>query len=92
MTASRKKSDKIGGVGKLLQVVGWMSEADKKRFVEALRKHPFIDGQSDFIKLAAKALISHDEKKSGTALAQPLCFLTVEQRDALIELKAKKKT
>lgn len=84
--ASSNKFGNHAAVSKLLQVAGWMSDEEKERFTSALADHPQFKGQSDFIKCAAVALIGAGKRK----LAQPLAFLTVEQRDALI-LRSKRR-
>lgn len=84
--AKSKKKAQSARVGKLFQVVGWMSDDKKKMLVAAIEQHQFINGQSDFINLAADAIIAQS-KKGKPAIAQPLCFLTVDQREVLAALK-----
>jgi hypothetical protein len=93
MVPKNKKHSNIKTVGKLVQVAGWMSPDDKKRLTDALARHSFIGGQSDFINKVAEALVSQS-KPGKSPIAQPLCFLTVEQRDMLAahKMSAKKNT
>lgn len=77
-------------MGKLVQLAGWMSLEEKKRLTDALAKHPFINGQSDFVNKCAEALIAQS-KPGKSPLAQPLHFLTVEQRDILAAHTLQKK-
>lgn len=67
-----------------------MSRADKERFIKALKQHKFFDGQSDFFNKAVDALVSQSEKGK-PPLAQPLCFLTTEDRDILAAYRLKEK-
>lgn len=90
MVPPKKKNGSLKDMGKLVQVAGWMSQDEKDDFMKALAKHSFIDGQSDFINKTAEALISQS-KPGKPAIAQPLCFLTVEDRDLLAAIKLKNK-
>lgn len=64
-----------------------MSPERKDELVAALRKHKFLKGQSDFLKQAADALVQQS-KNGKSPIAQPLCFLTVEQRTNLDRYEA----
>lgn len=76
---------KVEVVSKSVPVTGWMTESEKREFAAAIKQHPFLRGQSDFINRAVEALI----KSEGKELAQPLQFLTVKDRDTLALKKSR---
>jgi tellurite resistance protein len=80
------KARKVKRMGDLIAVTGWMSPDEKKKLLAAIAKHPFINGQSDFINKAAEALIT--QSQDGPTIAQPLCFKTVDERAKLERYEA----